>query len=182
MTRHLLTLCLAVLLSGCASPGPEIYRHEKPVLDLRTYFDGTVDAWGYVRNRGGKVVKRFTVEIRCTWDGDVGTLDESFQYSDGTTSRRVWTVNRIDAHTYTGRALDVVGEARGEAHGNALRWRYVLELPVDGKIYRVDFDDWMYLMDEAVMLNTSTMSKFGVRLGEVVLAFRKRSAPAAKGA
>jgi hypothetical protein len=120
------------------------------------------------------VVKRFTVQIECAWNGDVGTLDEAFRYSDGTTSRRVWRIRKMDAHTYTGRAEDVVGEAHGEAYGNALRWRYVLRLPVDGKTYDVDFDDWMYLMDDQVMLNTSVMSKFGVRLGEVVLSFRKR--------
>jgi hypothetical protein len=175
MTRALLLLFHAVLLAGCASHGPEIYRDEKPVLDLRTYFDGTVDAWGVFRDRSGKVVKRFTVEIKCSWNGDVGTLDEAFEYSDGTTSRRVWTIQKLDAHTYSGTAEDVVGEARGEAHGNALRWRYVLRLPVDGKTYDVDFDDWMYLMDEQVMLNTSVMSKFGLRVGEVVLSFRKRA-------
>jgi hypothetical protein len=32
----------------------------------------------------------------------------------------------------------------------------------------------MYLMDEQVMLNQSVMSKFGWRLGEVVLTFHKR--------
>jgi hypothetical protein len=171
---RLLVLFALALLAGCAGPKPEAYRDQKPVLDLREYFDGTVDAWGYFADRSGKVIKRFSVEIRCSWSADVGTLDESFAYSDGTTSRRVWTIRRIDAHRYTGSAEDVVGEAQGEAFGNALRWRYVLQLPVDGKTYEVDFDDWMYLMDERVMLNKSVMSKFGVTLGEVVLTFRKR--------
>jgi hypothetical protein len=167
-------LCGLLLLAGCAGPRPEIYRDQHPVLDLRSYFDGTVDAWGFFRDRNGKVVKRFTVEIRCAWAGEVGTLDERFTYSDGSTSRRVWTVTRVDAHTYTGRADDVIGEARGEAFGNALRWRYVLDLAVGDRTYHVDFDDWMYLMDDRVMLNTSAMSKFGIRLGEVVLTFRRR--------
>lgn len=168
------TLCGLLLLAGCAGPGADSYRDEKPVLDLRSYFDGTLDAWGFFRDRSGKVVKRFSVEIRCSWSGDVGTLDEAFVYSDGTTSRRVWTITRVDAHTYTGKAGDVIGEARGEAWGNALRWRYVLDLPVGDTTYHVDFDDWMYLMDDQVMLSTSAMSKFGVRLGEVMLTFRKR--------
>ena len=43
----------------------------------------------------------------------------------------------------------------------------------DGKTYEVQFDDWMYLIDEHVMLNKAVMSKFGVRLGEVTLAFHK---------
>ena len=69
----------------------------------------------------------------------------------------------------------MVGEATGEASGNALRWRYVLALPVDGKVYNVDFDDWMFLMDDKVMLNRSLMSKWGFRLGEVTLSFVKRA-------
>ena len=78
---------------------------------------------------------------------------------------------------YRGSAEDVIGTALGEAAGNALRWRYVLALPVDGKTYHVDFDDWMFLMDDRVMLNRSLMSKWGFRLGEVTLSFHKRPRP-----
>ena len=38
----------------------------------------------------------------------------------------------------------------------------------------MNFDDWMYLMDDQVMLNRAVMSKFGFRLGEVTLSFHKR--------
>ena len=61
------------------------------------------------------------------------------------------------------------------AAGNALNWRYVLDLKVGERNYHVDFDDWMYQMDEDVVLNRAVMSKFGFRLGEVTLAFRKRT-------
>ena len=74
---------------------------------------------------------------------------------------------------YTGQADDVVGQADGLAAGNALRWTYTLRLPVDGTTYDVQFEDWMYLMDEHTMLNKAVMSKFGVRLGEVTLSFHK---------
>jgi hypothetical protein len=49
-----------------------------------------------------------------------------------------------------------------------------LSLPVDGRVIEVRFDDWMYLMNDRVMLNKATMSKWGVRLGEVTLSFTKR--------
>jgi hypothetical protein len=65
--------------------------------------------------------------------------------------------------------------AQGEEQGNAFYWAYTLSLPVDGRIIEVQFDDWMYLMDERVMLNRATMSKFGVTLGEVTLSFVKRA-------
>ena len=68
----------------------------------------------------------------------------------------------------------MVGVAEGRSAGNALNWRYTLALPVDGKVYEVQFDDWMYLMDERVMLNKAVMSKFGIKLGEVTLSFYKQ--------
>jgi hypothetical protein len=174
LSKLLAVSCLVALLAGCAAPGPETYRDEKPALDLMSYFDGTVDAWGQFTDRSGKVVKRFTVVIRGRVGGGTLTLDEDFSYSDGTKQRRVWTIRRIDAHRYAGTAADVVGAARGEAWGNALRWQYVLVLEVDGRVWNVDLDDWMYLQEGGVMLNRSEMSKLGVRLGEVLIAFRKR--------
>jgi hypothetical protein len=166
-------LLLALWLAGCASVDIKDYANEKPKLDLATYFNGKVDAWGTFQDRSGKVVRRFFVEIDCKWDGNTGVLDERFTYSDGTTERRVWTI-RKSGDQYIGTAADVVGEARGTVAGNALRWNYVLALPVDGKTYHVDMDDWMYLMDENILLNKTTMSKFGVYLGEVTLFFKKR--------
>ena len=172
--KRALCTVLVMLLTGCAAPRVENYGDESPVLDLREYFDGRVEAWGMFQDRSGRVVKRFTVAISGSWRGNVGTLEEDFVYSDGTTQRRVWTITRADDHSYTGYADDVIGEASGQARGNALRWRYVLALDVDGKTYHVDFDDWMYLVDEKVLLNRSEMRKFGFRLGEVTLAFRKK--------
>ena len=163
------------LLAACAGPKVDEYRNQKPVLDLATYFNGTLDAWGIVRNRSGKVVKRFRVEMTGKWQGSNGTLEEDFTYADGSKSRRVWIISKIDANRYRGTAADVVGTAIGEARGNALQWRYVLAVPVGGKTYNVDFDDWMYLVNDEVMLNKSDMSKFGVGLGEVIVSFRKRS-------
>lgn len=160
--------------AGCATPDADSYRAERPVLDLRTYFDGEVEAYGMFQNRSGEVIKRFTVAVKARWNGNIGTLEEDFVYADGTTDRRVWTITKVDEHSYIGTAADVIGEAKGTAYGNALRWRYVLALPVNGKIYHVSFDDWMYLIDDKVMLNRSEMRKFGFRLGEVTLAFRKK--------
>ena len=167
------TVVVLGLLQGCASVNIQDFANEKPTLDLRTYFNGPIEAWGVFQDRSGKVVKRFKVNIDARWTGDTGTLDERFVYSDGATQRRVWTIKREGGGRYIGTADDVVGEAVGEAVGNALRWRYVMALPVDGKVYNVDFDDWMFLMDDKVMLNRSAMSKFGFRLGEVTLSFTK---------
>jgi hypothetical protein len=168
----------ASLLLGCAGPQVSQYVNEKPTLDISEYFNGTIDAYGIFTNRSGEVVKRFTVLMQANWqvvDGKkVGVLDESFEYSDGSKQKRIWTITEVSPGKYVGRADDVVGDANGISAGNALNWAYTLALPVDGTIYHVQFDDWMYLMNSKVMINKAKMSKFGIELGEVTLSFYKR--------
>lgn len=170
----LAALAASGLLAACAGPQVFDYAAERPQLDLRSYFNGTVDAWGVFTDRSGKVVKRFTVVMDCRWEGERGVLDEAFTYADGSTQRRIWRLVRHADGRYSGTADDVVGSAEGQASGNAFNWRYTLALPVDGRVWEVQFDDWMYLMDERMMLNKAVMSKWGIRLGEVTLAFRRR--------
>ena len=93
MKRRLVILTAAIssalAMSGCSTPKVTDYAAQKPVLELRDYFNGTLDAYGVFTDRSGQVVKRFTVVMECSWQGDQGVLDEVFSYSDGTTQRRV---------------------------------------------------------------------------------------------
>ena len=170
-----LAALVATLLTACASaPVPADYAAEKPALDLASYFKGDLVGHGLFTDRSGKVQRRFTVVMKGTWTGDDGVLDEDFTYSDGKKERRVWRLKKLPGGRYTGMADDVVGTAQGHVAGNALQWKYTLRLPVDDKVYEVQFDDWMYLVDDRVMLNKAQMSKFGIHLGEVTLSFYKK--------
>lgn len=174
MMNRRFALLAPLVLAACASaPAPSDYARETPKLDLRQYFNGPLIAHGLFTDRAGKVQRRFVVRLKGTWVGEVGTLEEDFDYSDGKKERRVWTITHLGDGKYTGTAGDVLGVAQGEAAGNALRWAYTLKLPVDGSVYEVQFDDWMYLMNDKVMLNKAQMSKFGFKLGEVTLSFEK---------
>ncbi|MES2934792.1 MAG: DUF3833 domain-containing protein [Pseudomonadota bacterium] len=171
----LLATALLTFIAGCATPVDTAhYADQKPLLNLQQYFNGTLDASGMFQDRAGTVIKRFTVVMKCHWEGDIGTLDEDFSYSDGTKQKRVWTLRKTAPDRFIGTAPDVIGEAIGTTAGNALHWKYVLALPVDGNVYHVNFDDWMFLMEDGVMLNRAAMSKFGFSLGEVTLSFSKR--------
>ena len=165
----------AALLGGCAGVDVNSYQSEQPELRLEEYFNGKLDAWGMFQQRDGKVVKRFKVIVDARWEGDQGILDEQFTYSDGTNQHRIWRIEKTGPESYTGTADDVVGVASGKVAGNSLHWIYTLKLPVDDKVYEVEFDDWMFLQQDGVMINRSVMKKFGIRLGEVTLFFRKRS-------
>ena len=76
----LLALTLSAgLLAGCSGPQLADYALDTPTLDMRQYFNGTLDAYGVFTDRSGKVVKRFTVVMKCAWEGqpgqEVGVLD-----------------------------------------------------------------------------------------------------------
>ena len=175
MFTRLFALLSLVLLAGCSSVDPQVYRRQQPELDLARYFAGTLEGHGMVLDRGGEVQRRFIVLIRATWNGDVGTLDEDFTWSDGKKERRVWTLRRSvpDGSRWIGTAPDVIGEAQGVVAGNALNWSYTLDLATGSGRYKVAFDDWMFLIDDRVMLNRAVMSFYGVRVGEVLISFRK---------
>ncbi|MBB4821871.1 hypothetical protein HNP29_005284 [Pseudomonas alcaligenes] len=174
--RAVIGLLCCLLLAGCGGVEVVHYAKERPQLDLPGFFSRPVQAWGIFQNRSGEVVKRFKVDITSHREGERLILDERFLYSDGTRQQRVWILQPLGDGRWRGRAADVIGEADGEVAGNALRWRYTLNLEVDGSTWEVDFDDWMYLMDEDTLINRSSMSKLGVELGQVTLFFRRDSA------
>ncbi len=179
MKRSLTLIMLGVytmFLSACSSDTPENYRNETPVMDVREYFNGKVEARGVLQDWKGRVTKRFVVYMDCSWQGNVGTLKERFEYSDGRTDSREWTLTMQDDHHFTGTAGDVVGTAKGKQFGNAMQMVYVLDAKRDsGDTIRLSFDDWMYRLTEDTLLNISTMKKFGIPVGKLTLTFQKVS-------
>lgn len=167
------TLIALLLVNGCSTMKPIDFRDNEPKLMLEKYFLGKTRAWGLFEDRFGTVRRQFTVDISGSRDGDDLVLDERFQYSDGETDRRVWRIRKTGEHSYEGRAADVIGVATGEAYGNALNWRYDMELTVGDRTFRVHFDDWMFLQPSGVLLNRAKVSKFAIDVGEVTLVFMK---------
>ena len=163
-----------VMLNGCQSMVPSDFAGSEPRLLIEDYFQGKTRAWGLFEDRFGNVRRQFTVDIDGTWDGEVLVLDEHFEYSDGELDRRVWRIRKTGDHTYEGSAGDIIGTATGEAHGNAFNWQYRMDLAVGDRSWRVTFDDWMFLQPDGVLLNRAQVSKFGLEIGTVTLAFKKQ--------
>ena len=176
MLRRLAAAAALALAAGCGSIDPQVYAREQPALDLKRYFDGTLTGHGLFMDRSGQVQRRFVVTIRASWAGDVGTLDEDFVWSDGEKEKRVWTLRPVAGQPgrWSGTAADVKGEAAGVVAGNALNWTYTFMLKTrEGKRYEIGFDDWMFLIDEKVMLNRAVMTFWGFRVGEVLISFSR---------
>ena len=149
------------------------YEKESPKLDLFSYFSGKTQAWGQFQDRSGLVLRRFTVDITGTVDGNTLVLDEQFVYNDGEKQQRIWTITKTAEGHYIGRAGDVVGEAKGLSSGNALNWVYTLDLPYKDSSIHVKFNDWMFLHTDSVMINRAEVTKWGFKVGEVTLFFNK---------
>ena len=164
---------IAVLLTGCSSMDIKQYQNETPKLDLFGYFEGKTQAWGQFQDRSGMVIRRFTVDITGTVDGNTLVLDEQFVYNDGEKQVRIWTITKTGEGQYIGKAGDVIGEAEGLSAGNALKWSYTLDLPYKDSSIHVKFDDWMFLHTDSVMLNRAEVTKWGFKVGEVTLFFNK---------
>ena len=173
LTGLLVSLLFLSMISGCSSVTIQDYKNAEPKLDLFDYFNGKTYAQGQFQDRSGLVIRRFTVDITGEIEGNQLTLDERFVYNDGEKQQRIWHITKTAKGSYTGRADDVIGEAIGESAGNALNWRYALDLPYKDSTIHVQFNDWMFLHSDKTMLNRASVTKWGFNVGEVTLFFSK---------
>lgn len=168
-----LAALFALGLGGCDDMTVDEFAGRGPELRLEEYFAGRTEAWGLFEDRFGRVRREFAVEIDGAREGDDLTLDERFRYADGETDRRVWRIAVQGGGRYVGRADDVVGEAVGRAVGNALNWRYDMDLKVGDGTWRVAFDDWFYLQPDGVLINRARVKRWGFEIGTLSIFFRK---------
>lgn len=172
----LLALLLVVLgIAGCTGLKPDADAGKARSFDVASYFAGRLKAWGVVEPRFGGVVRQFTVDLDGRRDGDDIVLDEYFLFSDGERQERHWRVRRQADGSWRGEASDVPGGAEGREDGSSFSWNYDLMLTVSGSTWRVAFRDWMFRIDDEVVLNRAFLSKWGIPVGEVTIAFRKLS-------
>jgi len=176
VVKRLTTVLLLILLAGCSGIDLKQYEGNTPELDLFAYFSGNTTGYGLVLNRKGELTRQFKVDIvgEINGAGEL-VLKEDFDWSDGEQSQRTWILRQADQHSYSGTAEDVVGSAEGTLYGNVLNWHYVVNLKVDDSTWKIAFDDWMFLVSEQLLLNKATLSKFGFKVGEVIIVFQKSS-------
>lgn len=152
---------------------PEEFEGSEPRFLPEEFFAGRTRGHGFFQDRFGRIRREFRVDIEGRVEGDTLVLDEEFHYLDGEREQRRWTIRRLAPGRYEGKASDLVGVATGTAVGRAANWRYTFELPVGGSRWSFAVDDWMLLQDSATLLNRSTFTKFGIKVGEVVILFVK---------
>lgn len=164
------------LLEGCVGPALTDYSDRKPVLTPQQFFNGELSARGVVKDFSGEVIRTFDADISAHWtDQGIGTLDEEFRFNDGEVQTRTWTLTPQE-QGYRATAGDVVEPGVMTWSGNAIHMNYVLRVPYDDGTLDVRMDDWMYAVTDDTVINETRMSKWGVKVGELVLVIQREPA------
>lgn len=165
-------LLLSVLISalvGCGGVQVTDYADRDPAFDARDFFNGFLTAHGVVKNYQGRATRHFNAEIDACWRDGVGTLDERFVFDDGERQTRIWTLKPQDNGRFVATAGDVVGPGTASSAGNAFFLDYVLRVALEDGTIDLRIDDRMYRVSENVVINESSMSKWGLPVGEILL-------------
>jgi len=170
--RRILLLTMVFSLLSCGA-SLSAYKKQQPEMDLFGYFEGKTKAWGMVQDYSGKQIRRFEAEIIGTVTGNELRLDEYFIYDDGEQETRIWVITKMPDGQYIASATDVIGQAIGTEQGNALNWRYTLQVQTQRGPIHLQVNDWFFRQDEKHVFNKTSMRKLGVELASTTLFFQK---------
>jgi hypothetical protein len=148
-------------------------RNETAPFDLLSWLEGRTHASGVFEDRRGRVRRRFSVELTGAAEGSALRLHERFVFDDGERQERTWLLTRGPGGSFTGRAEDSVSDASGRFAEGVAYLSSELKLKVGQRLIAMRFEDAFYPSGPGLVLNRSTMSKWGIRLGQILIQFRK---------
>lgn len=175
----LITVVLMAMRShfmGFRSQKPADLAGRGPAFDLRTHLSGPILCEGVIYGPTGRVTSRFVADMHGEWDGNTGTLRETFRYDSGAVQDRCWTLRLGNDGRIVATAPDVVGQGSGMTEGPAVQMRYRIKLDEAAGGHVLSVTDWMYLMENGTIMNRSQFTKFGITVAELVATMRRKPA------
>lgn len=148
-------------------------RNETAPFDLLAFFEGRTEADGVFEDRSGRARRRFTVRLTGLTSGDGLLLEENFIFDDGERQCRTWNLRRGAGQAFTGTCSDAVSAAHGRFEPGKALLTSELRLAMGSRGIALRFDDVFYETGSGTVLNRSRVSKWGIRVGEVLIVFRK---------
>lgn len=176
VTTYVFAVVAITFLGGCSTMTIQDYADKTPKLIPSQDLVGEFTAHGIFIDRFKALRRSFTVDIVGTWDDDTRTLtlDEKFVYDDGERQHRIWTLVQQDEHTYTATANDIEGEQTVKVYGNTLNMTYNYPIKTGGRTIHMTFDDWIHKQSDDVLLNRTHVTKWGLRVGELLISFNRK--------
>lgn len=177
--KILIILFLLLVIAVLSRPGLSFrsqrlsdYAGTGPAFDIRQHLNGPILSEGVIYGPTGRVSSRFVARMHGRWDGDNGTLSEDFTFAGGRQQMRLWTLTMGKDGHFTATAPDIIGQAKGQQMGAAVRMTYRIRLEPEAGGHVLDVTDWLYLMENDVILNRSEMRKFGIKVAELIATMR----------
>jgi hypothetical protein len=168
--RNFVYVFIFTVLVGCNGSDISQYSDRQPLFNAEEFFNGSLTAHGVLKDRSGNVTRHFNATINAYWKNGIGTLEERFEFNDGEIQFRNWTLTPQSNGLYTATAGDVLGNGQAETAGNAFHLDYTLQINYQGKPLALAVDDWMFRVSDNVVINRSTLSKWGIHVGTIELA------------
>lgn len=159
---------------------PEDYADQGPHFDIRKHLNGPLLCEGVIYGPTGRVSSRFVAEFFAEWDGDEGVMRETFRYDSGVVQEREWRLVVNGAGVIRAEADDLVGAGSGRQAGSSVKLDYNIRLPESAGGHVLSVVDWMYLLENGVIMNRSQFRKFGFKVAELVATMRPAQAEEAR--
>lgn len=162
----------------CFSAKIEDYTGTEPVLQMKDFYTGKLQAHGVARNWRGKVMRKFSADVSGSSDGAELILHEFFTYDDGRTFKRKWELleSNDKGSDFTGTGADIFGQLLAKCRGCAAQLRYTLKIPSKkskGSFSTLAVDHWQYQIDETHTLHFLKLKKFGFTIINSTVMFTK---------
>ncbi|MEM7302730.1 MAG: DUF3833 family protein [Pseudomonadota bacterium] len=145
-------------------------------LFLPDFFEGETRAHGFFETVFGTPKRYFRADISGRWEGSRFRMDEDFLFDDGEQESRTWWLEvDPDAGANAIRAFcaETPEAGIGEHNGRICNLTYRFRLAVGDKSLMVRFRDLFVLAGDNTLLNRGKVSKWGLPVGQLVIAFRK---------
>ena len=176
--RALLTAAVPLALAplaACSNGAPEANLLREPPLDPQAWFQGRTDAYGVFETLTGHVSFGFRTWLEGAPTPDGFTLRERFSYDTGERWERTWRFVRNGPGRWRAQAENTPAPGDMAAAGNAVRMRYVADMPTGASVQRLGFDMRLHRVGPLVV-NRSAVSKWGAPVGRLSMIFVKPGA------
>ena len=151
----------------------EDFADQGPAFRPEAFFTGQLEGWGVLEGPTGSLQKRFTVTAEGALEGDVIHFRETWTFDDGHVDTLNWRIRAQGDGAYTGVEDRIEGEAKGELAGCAFHWTYTRDTPQpDGKSVKLNFDDWFFQIDEAVVIAKGVGGRLGLPFASAHVTYR----------
>ena len=149
--------------------------NKKSKLDFKKFFDGVVIAEGNLKlYYPKKAIKNLFITFKGVFKNNKLKLCEEYLENDKKVIRN-WEFKRVTDSLFIGNENNVKGIVKVNIEENRLVMKYSFKLKVWNFNLTVLIKDYMYQINKKEIINTTFISKFGIKLAEVILLYKKKS-------